>query len=93
MASLEACACGIPVIVSEQNAIPGLEEQGAGFQIHHNKVELERALLAVLSSDSLKEKMGQSARRLIEDDYRIEKITDEIERLFIDTVDRTRRMR
>ena len=86
LAALEACACGTPVIVTERNAIPGLSEYEAGFQIHYDKEELENALLKILDNANLREKMGQNAKRLIEQEYALEKVAGRLESVLANIV-------
>lgn len=82
LAALEACACGTPVIITERNAIPGLVESEAGFQIHYDRVELENALLEVLDNSDYQQQMGKNARGLIEREYALPKVADKMEELF-----------
>ncbi len=86
LAALEACACGTPVIVTERNAIPGLVEYEAGFQIHYNKDGLGNALRKILDNDDLREKMGQNAKRLIEQEYALDKVTEKLESVLVNIV-------
>lgn len=86
LAALEACACYKPVIITEHNAIPGLEEYEAGFQIRYDEKELESTLLKILGDGVLKEKMGQNARRLIEEKYVLKSVADKLENLFLETI-------
>ena len=86
LAALEACACHTPVIINEHNAIPGLEEYEAGYQIRRGKKELESTLLRILSDSASREKMGQNARRLIEERYRLELVADRLEKLFLEII-------
>ncbi len=86
LAALEACACGTPVIVTERNTIPKLEEYEAGFQISYDKAGLENALLKVLDSSELQQRMGRNARRLIEQEYALEKVAGKLESLFLGLV-------
>jgi len=86
LATLEACACYTPVIVTDHNAIPWLEEYEAGFQIRHNKVQLGEALVSILDDNSLRKTMGQNARRLVEEKYALASVTDRLENLFVEIV-------
>ncbi len=83
LAALEACACYTPVIITERNAIPWLEEYKAGFQIHYDKKELENTLLRLLRNSDLRTEMCQNARRLIEERYALDKVVDELESLYL----------
>ena len=86
LAALEACAAGTPVIVTERNAIPGLTECEAGFQIHYDKAELRNTLLKVLEDSSLRQKMGNNARKLIEDKYALKVVAARLENIFLDII-------
>jgi glycosyltransferase involved in cell wall biosynthesis len=84
LAALEACACGTPVIVTERNAVPGLEDYQAGFHVHHNnQAELENTLMMLLANDDFRMKMGDNARRMIETEYALGKVVDKLEALFL----------
>lgn len=84
LAALEACACGTPVIITERNAIPWLEDYHAGFQVRSgNQAELESALSKLLDDGELRKKMGGNARRLIEEKYALEKVAESLERVFM----------
>jgi len=82
LAALEACACGTPVIISERNDIPGLEEYKAGFKAN-NETELRNVLTRILENDDLRKVMGNNARRLIHDEYSLTKVADKLEGLFL----------
>ncbi|MCL4440485.1 MAG: glycosyltransferase [Firmicutes bacterium] len=82
LAALEAAACGTPVIVTDYNAIPGLQEYDAGFQVSYDEERLKEALIKILSDDDLRKKMGINARRLIEQEYSLNMVTARLEKLF-----------
>ncbi len=87
LAALEACACHLPVIISEHNMIPGLEEYNAGFQIGcDNKNELKATLVKVLNDGPLRKIMGQNARKLIEERYTLAQVADRLENIFTEII-------
>lgn len=82
LASLEACACGLPVIVSDRDSIPWLEEYRAGIEIAHDEKELAKALQLLLTDEKKRKEMGQRARILIQEKFAVEKVVDEMEGMF-----------
>ncbi len=86
LASLEACASGLPVIVTDRDSIPWLEEYGAGIEIAHDEKELAQALRLLLSDEEKRKKMGQRARILIQEKFAVEKVVEELEGMFREAV-------
>lgn len=81
-ATLEACATSTPVIVTRQTSIPCLNEYQAGFTIDYDQKDLENALLKILSDEKLREKMGENARRMVEEIFCLRKVVDRFEEIF-----------
>jgi glycosyltransferase involved in cell wall biosynthesis len=70
LATIEAAACGLPIIASRINGaedfiIPGEN----GFFIEHNPDHAARALNLLIANADLRNAMGRSARRLVEARY------------------------
>lgn len=86
LAALEACACGLPVIVSDRDSIPWLAEYGAGIEIKHDEKELVDTLQLLLSNSEKRGKMGMRARAMIEEKFSVEKVAEELEGIFRETV-------
>ncbi|MCL5075301.1 MAG: glycosyltransferase [Chloroflexi bacterium] len=82
VAVLEACACGTPVIVTEQTSVPGLDEYEAGLTVTCDEQSLGDALCTILEDDQLRNKMGERARLLIEERFVWDVVIDKIERLY-----------
>jgi glycosyltransferase involved in cell wall biosynthesis len=80
-AALEACASHTPVIVTKQASIPGLDEYKAGFTINYNSEELKDALSKTLDDKKLRTKMGENARRMIEEKFTLSRVTDQFEKI------------
>jgi len=80
-AALEACASRTPVIVTKQASIPGLDEYKAGFTISYSSEELKDALSTILNDRKLRAKMGENARRMIEERFTLNGVTDEFEKI------------
>jgi glycosyltransferase involved in cell wall biosynthesis len=70
VAILEALACGVPVIVSQQCHFPELAAAGAGEVVSLSGSELADALLRLLSApQQCRRDMGRAARELVQRDY------------------------
>jgi len=84
LAALEACACGTPVVITERNAIPLLEEYEAGFQVHYGDgEELGNALRRLLDDGGLAKRMGENARELVHQEYALDKVVSRLEGLLL----------
>ena len=75
-ASLEACMCGVPIIVTKQAEVPYLHEYEAGFIINYNDKNAFIEKLTILQSEKLRRKMGKNGIALIQDEFSVEKVTD-----------------
>lgn len=80
-AALEACAASTPVIVTRQASIPGLDEYKAGFTINYNQKELEDALLTILNNEKLRVKMGENARKMVEETFSLSIVADRFDEI------------
>lgn len=81
-AALEACATSTPVIVTKQTSIPCLDKYEAGFTINYNQKELEDALLKILNNEKLRVKMGENARKMVEETFSSTSIANRFEEIF-----------
>jgi len=73
-AVLEAMACGLPVIATSVGDIPKLVQDGkTGFLIEKaNCQELALRIKQLLCKESLRQRMGKNARKLVEENYPLE---------------------
>ncbi|MCD4678479.1 MAG: glycosyltransferase family 4 protein [Desulfobacula sp.] len=81
---LEAMASGKPVIASD---IPGpkdvITHEYDGFLFEkQNVVQLKKYLQLCLSSDELRKKIGKNARKIVQDNYTFERISDNYIKLY-----------
>jgi len=80
---LEALAAGTPVIVTEYCLIGDIVKK-AGRVVDYNEKSLNEAILEILSNNDLKMKLGKNGRKLIRDNYSLEKVGEKIENLYYD---------
>jgi glycosyltransferase involved in cell wall biosynthesis len=70
VASLQAMAAGIPVIVSEQCGLPQIQEKQAGLVVAPNRRSLGDALQELLAaSQERRQAMGRNARALVAEEF------------------------
>lgn len=69
LASLEACACGVPTVVTDQAPIPGLHRAGAGITVHRDIAALTGALALLLDDEALRKEMGRRAAQLVREQF------------------------
>lgn len=75
IAALEACATGVPVVVSDQvNLCREIASAQAGFVTGLRSFELVPALRRLLSDDDLRARMGANGRRLAEEKYQWDQV-------------------
>lgn len=76
--TLEAMACGLPVIISEHCKFLDLEKLGAGKIIKADAGHLIKALRKLLNNPSMRLALGSKARQLFLEGYTMDKIADKI---------------
>ena len=74
---VEAMACGIPVIVSDQVGIhKEVTESKAGIVIEPDADELARAIMLLLHNPELCKEMGRNGQQSVEDRFALDKVVD-----------------
>ncbi len=68
-AVVEALAAGLPVVISHECNFPEVEEADAGFVVPSATAPVAKAIATILADADLAKRMGENARRLIEDHY------------------------
>jgi glycosyltransferase involved in cell wall biosynthesis len=79
MAVVEAMACSIPVIISDQVGIyREVERAKAGVIIHTDPDELYNVLVKLVDNKQKSLEMGRRGRKLVEEQFSIEKVADKM---------------
>ena len=84
MATTEAMACRLPVILSDQCNFPEVVEAGAGEVVALNPDVLSDALVRVLCDEAGRKVMGAAARELVLSRYTWPKIAETSVAAYID---------
>lgn len=82
--ALEAMACGLPVIITRQCHFPEVVEVGAGLVIEPEVGQLAVALEKMLSNPQLRQEMGSNGRRLVNEKFTLEKVTEQMIAMYED---------
>lgn len=84
MVILEAMAAGTPVICTRKGGIMSIVKDGYnGYLVRaRNSTQIAQMVNKLLADDHLREKMGERARRTVEDKFTWEKVTDKFERIY-----------
>ncbi len=80
MTVLEVASLGIPQIVSHDCHVPEIESSKSGYVIDiKNKIEFQQKILKILNNPLLHNTMSKNSKKMIQDYFHINKITDIIE--------------
>jgi glycosyltransferase involved in cell wall biosynthesis len=83
MAVVEAMACSIPVVISDQVGIyKEIERVKAGVIIHTDPDELYNALVKLVNNKQESLEMGRRGRKLVEEQFSIEKVAAKMIKIF-----------
>jgi len=86
LASLEAAACGTPIIINQKCEVPYLEEFRGGITIMTEDPETIAEAIANLSFQ--KNKMGKMARKMIREKFILGKVGNILERTYYEVISR-----
>jgi len=87
MAVVEAMACSIPVIISDQVGIyKEIERAKAGVIIHTNPDELYNVLVKLLDNKQESLEMGRCGRKLAEEQFSNEKVAEKMIKIFEEVI-------
>lgn len=88
LASIEAAAAGVALIVSRNGGLPETVADGVtGFVVNENNVdELAEALFALLSDASLRERFGSAGRQRVLELFDLNKQTAKLEDIYLEAL-------
>jgi glycosyltransferase involved in cell wall biosynthesis len=83
LATIEAAACGLPIVAAKINGTEDFIVLGeTGEFIKHDAVDIAAVLDRLLSDRSKLGKMGRTARRRVEQEYTWDRVTDLTEAVY-----------
>ena len=86
MSILEACAAGTPVVITSLGNLPEIAEYKAGLLVHSDENKLYEAILQFLRNDELARTVGENGRRMVEDKFASDKVTEQLEKCYEDVI-------
>lgn len=83
IALLEACACGIPIVITDCCGIANTIDKQAGIAVPHDRKALANAILNILScSNEEKQLFSKRGKALVHNRFNWQKITKQFEDLY-----------
>lgn len=80
---LEACACGVPVIVTDRCGIADFVDGNVEYVVEYDKNQLRDAIIKVLSDERLRKRFGEEGKRLVREKFGWDKVVLDIENIYL----------
>jgi glycosyltransferase involved in cell wall biosynthesis len=79
---LEACACGIPVIVTDRCGMANIIDGQAGIAVPYDENALGKAMLDILDNIEKQRQYGEMAKAIVSEKYKWGKIVEYLENIY-----------
>ena len=79
---LEACASGVPVVITHHCNIPEVADYKAGFVVGRNEEEIRNAVFTILSDERIKRELGSNGRKMVRQKFTLSKTVKQLEELY-----------
>jgi len=79
---LEACACGVPIVMTDCCGIAQVIDRQAGFAVPRDKQSLANAISNVLYSDETSQLFSKRGKALVREKFNWSMITNQIEAIY-----------
>ena len=86
---IESWACGTPVVTIDTCGIADWVNSYGGYSIPYDESELRRALLALITDEGLRKRLGQGGQKLVAERFTWDKIAIQIESLYQEIAGKT----
>lgn len=81
---VEACACGVPIVITERGDNLDWVHNQVGFVTAYNEDELEKAITKILHNLATAKKFGENGQKLTKEKLNWREIAIHVERLYIE---------
>lgn len=71
---LEACASGVPVVITDRCNIPEVTDYEAGFVVGRNEDEIQNAVSTILSDEKMRRKLGSNGKKMVREKFTLSKV-------------------
>lgn len=79
---LEACSCGVPILVFNNCGISEIVNDIAGLSVESNRAALEKGMATLLADDQLRTRYSSGGKTLVRDNFDLSIVTSKFERLY-----------
>lgn len=79
---LEACACGLPVIITDRCGIADIVDGQVGIIVPCERDKLRDAILKLLGDEGMRRRFGEAGKLLVREKFNWEKIAEQMERTY-----------
>ena len=79
---LEACACGTPIITTNNGDTLDWINDKVGYVVEYDKDQLQDAIYKVLSDEGLRRRFGEKGRRLVMEEFGWDKVVEKVESIY-----------
>jgi glycosyltransferase involved in cell wall biosynthesis len=83
---LEACASGLPVVISSECNLPEVEEYKAGRIVSRDKDKIAQAMFEILINQNLSQNMSFNAQKMVSELFSWKKVVFNLEKLYYELV-------
>lgn len=83
---LEACASGLPVILTDRCNFPEIKTYGAGLEVPCMESPLYEALISILGNDEQRKEMGNNGKSMVLSKYNWDSIVKRLEEVYRNVV-------
>ena len=81
-------ACGTPVIVTDRCGIADVVDGKVGYVVEYDKDQLRDVIFKVLSDEELRRRFGEEGRRLVEEQFALNKVVEKVEKVYLSLIKR-----
>ena len=79
---IEACACGVPVVLTNRCQIADIIDGQAGLVVPYDKKELGKAIMRILNYEDLRQEFSERGKMLVREQFCWEKIGKRLEMVY-----------
>jgi glycosyltransferase involved in cell wall biosynthesis len=85
LATIEAAACGLPIVATRINGAEDFITPGeTGFFIEHDPEQIAATLMPLVANEAERRRMGENARELVERCYTWDRVADLTEQAYLE---------
>jgi len=79
---LEACACGLPVVVTDRCGIADIINGQVGLVVPYDRNQLGDTVLRMLTDDKIRQQFGEKGKALVREKFDWSKIVEQLEDIY-----------